>query len=406
MQNRLIPKNTDGNKFNMAAWVNDHTGPGQEWLFVIPGIGEQERYGILQLANAGVYIDIRNNVDKLNVNALTIQTVDNYAHGEFNDGYNYIKTKLQANPDKIHLVCLSNGGYGMLHWLCTQHPELLKLFATITVIVSGPGIQPASAQALANCGRPVYFISSKNDVTTYNPDGSKKSGSGTSYTVTQQIYDQVKALGGICYLTMYDPGYGHAPTATKVWAATGHKYGGPEMPLGATGTIPAMTWWDWIKANSLSTPIIAPDNTIHVPVPVPAPARKIKGWNVGGNNLIVQMVFKHKTVYYTMPKGDSASNIWIPLKALARPTMTMVHGSPLPIEAKTFDTEDLVGYNIASQDHLLLQIAYDNGETHQYEMPKDNHARNIWIPLAAPEVGTMTMATGNPIRVEANKITD
>jgi hypothetical protein len=274
----VIPKSAT-NRTGLVEVRNNNFKEGQVAVVFGMGIGERgsgSQADLNRVAYTG-YFNLKNDpqsfaaaTDNFTFNIVAPQTVDNYAHGEYRDAYNYAINVLKADPNNIHLVVVSNGGYGLARWTAIQDPELLKLFATITPFVMGPGTQPGTAKALADSGRPIWFFTSANDHS--GPDGTN---SGTSFQVTDDLFNEIKAMTSNVWETKFND-RGHGGTFTTVASAWGNPKGKPgawSLTVPGTGTIPKYPWYQFLLNNSLDKPIRTP---LDPPQPVTAPVPVVK----------------------------------------------------------------------------------------------------------------------------------
>jgi hypothetical protein len=308
MKSSNIPENTQGNKEGLIEVRNDNYADYQDWNLLGPGIGENRSYPctLHEFEINGLYIDLRLSTDKYKFNVLGVQPWHFYEKGEYRDAMEWLLKN--RKPKRIRTVLLSLAGFGFFN---NTSPEdvafVMEHSDELRVIVTGPPADHKSyradvIKAVAASGKPIHIYSSVNDTKD-----------GTSFVYSQTLHDQLKAEGANVTLTMFSPGFGHNGTATHVWSGS-EFYKWAQEAQGAPVPTP-----DPVTAPVPETipdpvvivpPVEAPP--VQTPPVVNKPPRKIRGYNIYGDNIKIQPMYTDGPgVNQPVVKGDEITVVWI-----------------------------------------------------------------------------------------------
>lgn len=263
----------------IAVVANDKLDAGQLSIHYMPGLGEVDttatEAGLLKIEKQGAIKapagqdDFTNKTlygvaDYHKVNILTTAPKNQYQYGEIPALIHYADQVLKSGQKAA--LCQSLGGFGMAAEV-GKDPELPKQFDCIIMMATGPGTRTNTAKHFAESKTPVWFIVCEGD--DY---------AGTHDEVTYDLHREIKRLGGISFLTVFQKGSFKDPhvifgVLMNQWDKFTTK---PFSPLNEV--VPTMSIYQWMLSQKKGTPVIPPngkwerkDIKVEAPVPVPSP---------------------------------------------------------------------------------------------------------------------------------------
>lgn len=264
-----VPKDA-ANKFGIVAVKQNKFAYDQPVVIFLAGIGERgdgSKAGLSKIANWNG-INLKNDqhsffaaTDAFGFNIVCVQTASEYQNGEIFHAVSYAVRVLGADANQIHLVANSLGGFGFAREV-SKDASLARHFASIAMVVMGPGTGANTAKNIAASGVPIWFFTSSDD--TKN---------GTNPDVTRKLFKDVVAAGGNAWLTEWTSG-GHN-VLTRVVGAWFPPLGW-KIPW-AMGTNAVVPLYQWQQNNKRGYPVKAPTDpfdppkVIFVPTPAPVP---------------------------------------------------------------------------------------------------------------------------------------
>ncbi|MBA4167457.1 MAG: hypothetical protein H0X41_07945 [Chitinophagaceae bacterium] len=247
-------------QFGTIIYKNSNYKANQPCVVVLHAIGERGSGSLTDLRRLigfPAFTTLLQAADVFGFNITFVQTSNEYELGEIPYAYQTALLSLQADPNSMHLLAHSLGGFGLL-----RNGPALSMYATATLSASGPGLNATSAQRVA-AARQVWLFTSATD--TQN---------GTNPGVTDTLYARLSALGANVYETKYN-NFTHNGVLSGFIAAFGQA---PNnwLPVGAsiaTGfSSPKTSWYGWIMNNHLVGPVKSPSisyipNVVQGPIP-------------------------------------------------------------------------------------------------------------------------------------------
>lgn len=217
-------------------------------IIFLHGIGERGDGSVPaleKLAKWGGMLNLYNAVDYFGIRIIAPQTSDEFQHNEINNAIDYA-IKTGADPDAIHIVANSLGGFGFARE-ADKDANLPKRLASIIMIVMGPGAGSFTAQNIAASKTPVWFFTSGDD--TKN---------GTSPDVTRNLFAAVTAAGGNAWLTEFaNAGHAALGVVSGAFYTREGEPGAWKMPP-AKGTNATHSMYDFILNNRRGFPPKSP----------------------------------------------------------------------------------------------------------------------------------------------------
>ncbi|HRE52215.1 MAG TPA: hypothetical protein PK339_12385 [Flavitalea sp.] len=257
------------NTFGIVSVKKNNFAPGQPAIIFLHGIGERgdgSQAGLNKLANWGG-VNLKGDkyslfaaTDAFGFNIVCVQTASEYQYGEINYAVDYAIKELKADPNQVHVIANSLGGFGLARE-AGKDPALPKRFASMLIIVMGNGTGANTAKNIADSKVPTWFMTASDDTK-----------SGTNPDVTRKLFSAVDAAGGNTWLTDWPTG-GHG----MLTRAVGSWYPplGWSMPA-AKGTSPVMPIYKWMLNNRKGGAVKTPTDPYvpFMPEPVKLPAKE------------------------------------------------------------------------------------------------------------------------------------
>lgn len=321
--------------FGIATVVPDNYDPSKQYMTWIIGAGIGERgngstAALQNLVGWGGFGNLKTAANIYKFILVFVNTANNYEKGEFQYALKWAEDHLPVDENNINVLGHSLGSYGAGNYAFSDK-EFCKKINIWFCSASGPYSNKSIYQNIVDNNIKVWGVTAANDKS-----------SGTNPIYVTQLYDKIKAIKPDAEViitefpatTWPDARTAHNAVLSRL---TGISWTGISLDMirgRKLTTAPKMSIYQWALSNPKGSIYQSPDHAYTgpkwaAPIVTKPPVfekpitttRSIIGYNVIGENIKISVLMSDGKWQTIELAGDENREIWIPSKALDRPTV-------------------------------------------------------------------------------------